>query len=51
MERMRLLVIFISILFNATTLSGVELLVHDYYKEKCPLAEDIVRHNVEMDDK
>ncbi|RZC30887.1 peroxidase 20 [Glycine soja] len=48
MERMRLLLIFISILFNATTLSGVELLVHNYYKEKCPLAEDIVRHNVEV---
>ncbi|KAJ1386551.1 Secretory peroxidase [Sesbania bispinosa] len=30
-----------------STLSGSELLVHDYYKEKCPLAEDIVRHNVE----
>ncbi|KAK7406366.1 hypothetical protein VNO78_07990 [Psophocarpus tetragonolobus] len=48
MERVRLSLILISILFNATTLSGVELLVHDYYREKCPLAEDIVRHNVEV---
>jgi len=45
---MRLTLFFIAILFNATTLSGVELLVHGYYKEKCPLAEDIVRHNVEV---
>ncbi|TKY70730.1 Peroxidase 20 [Spatholobus suberectus] len=48
MERMRVLLIFISILSNAATLSGSGFLVHDYYKEKCPLAEDIVRHNVEV---
>ncbi|KAL2348250.1 hypothetical protein Fmac_002250 [Flemingia macrophylla] len=48
MERTRLLVILISTFLNSITLSGSELLVHDYYKEKCPLAEDIVRHNVEV---
>ncbi|XP_020217995.1 peroxidase 20 [Cajanus cajan] len=48
MERTRLSLILISVLFNGITLSGAELLVHDYYKEKCPLAEDIVRHNVEV---
>lgn len=48
MERLKLLLILFSVLFNAITLSSFELLVHDYYKEKCPLAEDIVRHNVEV---
>lgn len=49
MEPVRLLLILITVLFNIQTLSGSELLlVHDYYKEKCPLAEDIVRHNVEV---
>ncbi|XP_057449706.1 peroxidase 20 isoform X2 [Lotus japonicus] len=46
MERLGLLLILITILFNTQTLSGNELLIHDYYKEKCPLAEEIVRHNV-----
>ncbi|XP_027362633.1 peroxidase 20 [Abrus precatorius] len=50
MERKRLLLILISILFNTPTLrGGDELLVHDYYKEKCPLTEDIVRQNVEVE--
>lgn len=48
MERTRLSLILISVLFNGISLSGAELLVHDYYMEKCPLAEDIVRHNVEV---
>ncbi|XP_019421100.1 PREDICTED: peroxidase 20 isoform X4 [Lupinus angustifolius] len=49
-QHKRLLLILITILFNTSTLRGDELvqLVHDYYKEKCPLAEDIVRHNVEV---
>ncbi|CAL0331737.1 unnamed protein product [Lupinus luteus] len=49
-QHRRLLLILITILFNTSTLRGDELvqLVHDYYKEKCPLAEDIVRHNVEV---
>ena len=51
MKHMKLLLILITILSNipTLTLSGDELLlVHDYYKEKCPLAEDTVRHNVEV---
>ncbi|XP_014523512.1 peroxidase 20-like [Vigna radiata var. radiata] len=48
MESMPLTLFLMAILLNATTLSGVKLLVHDYYEEKCPIAEDIVRHNVEV---
>ncbi|XP_004511773.1 peroxidase 20 [Cicer arietinum] len=48
MEHVKLLLIIITILSNAHTLKASELLVHEYYKEKCPLAEDIVRHNVEV---
>ncbi|CAJ2645957.1 unnamed protein product [Trifolium pratense] len=46
MEPMRLLLILITILSNVHTLRSSKLLVHEYYKEKCPLAEDIVRHNM-----
>jgi len=45
---MKIALLLMGILLNATTLSGVELLAHDYYKEKCPIAENIVRHNVEV---
>lgn len=46
----RILLILITILLssNFQTLRSNEFLVHDYYKEHCPLAEDIVRHNVEV---
>ncbi|KAK2426245.1 Peroxidase 20 [Trifolium repens] len=46
MEPMRLLLILITILSNVHTLRSSKLLVHEYYKEKCPLAEEIVRHNM-----
>lgn len=45
---MKLLLILFTILYNAKSLSGEGLLEYDYYKETCPLAEDIVRHNVEV---
>ncbi|XP_061343948.1 peroxidase 20 [Gastrolobium bilobum] len=48
MERIRLLPLLITIVFKTLTLSGGELLVYDYYNDKCPMAEDIVRHNVEV---
>ncbi|CAK8539558.1 unnamed protein product [Lathyrus sativus] len=43
-----LLLILIAILSNIHTMKSSELLVHEYYKEKCPLAEEIVRHNMEV---
>ncbi|CAI8589062.1 unnamed protein product [Vicia faba] len=48
MELLKLLLILITILSNVLTLRSSELLVHEYYKEKCPLAEEIVRHNMEV---
>jgi len=50
MRRLRLLLILIStlLMFNTETVRGDEVLFYDYYKEKCPLAEDLVRHNVEV---
>ncbi|XP_058778131.1 peroxidase 20 [Vicia villosa] len=48
MELSKLLLILIAILSNIHTLRSSELLVHEYYKEKCPLAEEIVRHNMEV---
>ncbi|XP_054824983.1 peroxidase 20 isoform X2 [Prosopis cineraria] len=48
MELMRLLIMVLSIFYSAKTSNGDGFLVYDYYKETCPLAEDIVRHNVEV---
>ncbi|KAJ7944630.1 Peroxidase [Quillaja saponaria] len=48
MELTRLLLILVlTILYSTKTLSDDGPLVYDYYKETCPLAEDIVKRNVE----
>ncbi|KAF7828533.1 peroxidase 20 [Senna tora] len=47
--RMRLLLIALTILYNSASLRAEGVLVYEYYKEACPLAEDIVRHNVEVE--
>lgn len=48
MELLKLLLILIAVLSNIHTMKSSEFLVHEYYKEKCPLAEEIVRHNMEV---
>ncbi|KAL1354479.1 peroxidase 20-like isoform X6 [Arachis hypogaea] len=50
MEHMKLLLILITVLLNTPSLtrSVDDVLVHEYYQDKCPLAEEIVRHNVEV---
>ncbi|MED6134473.1 Peroxidase 20 [Stylosanthes scabra] len=52
MEHMKLLLILTTVLLNTPSLTlsddNDDVLVHEYYKEKCPLAEEIVRHNVEV---
>lgn len=42
------MVALILVLCGAETLSGDGTLVLDYYKETCPLVEEIVRLNVEI---
>lgn len=42
------LIILLLILHGKISFSGDDALVLDYYKEKCPLAEEIVRRNVEI---
>lgn len=50
MEFMRILLSMLVLIFHGTTgvLSEAGLLVLDYYKEACPLVEEIVRRNVEI---
>lgn len=48
MKLTKLLLIVLIVLHNTETLNADELLEYDYYKETCPLAENIVKHNVEV---
>ncbi|KAI9089201.1 hypothetical protein K1719_029480 [Acacia pycnantha] len=46
---MRLLLMVLTIFHSTKSLKGDGSLVYDYYKETCPLAEDIVRQNVKAE--
>ena len=50
MEFMRILLSMLVLIFHGSTgvLSEGGLLVLDYYKETCPLVEEIVRRNVQI---